>query len=180
MQNKARLSKWRQIQPGEEVAIILRTLRQRRAWLGRIADQDWVRHAVVAHCALCRGLWCIHPSHKPPLPAVRPDPSCTVRFLYLCCSLGRQCSPLGTFLHLHLLSKSLTVYSVHTSILFCVTTFNYGKMFIGSYKHTQFLKTVAVDWLPASFFSVFSLWKHFKVFLLRRPTDGSLEVLQCS
>lgn len=36
------------------------------------------------------------------------------------------------------------------------------------------------DLLAAGFFSVFLLWKHFKVFLPRRPTDGSSEILQRS
>lgn len=68
-----------------------------------------------------------------------------------------QCSPLGTFLHLHLLSKSDSL-NIHWFLKI------YSKL---------------IDYLLV-FSWYFSLWKHFKVFLLRTPTDGSLEVLQCS
>ncbi len=57
----------------------------------------------------------------------------------------------------------------------------YGKMFRDSHKHAHILKILDIDLLACFFFpQYFCCGKKFKVFLLRRPTDGSSEALQCS
>ena len=85
---RPRLSEWRQIWPGQEVAIILGIFRgepgqeelQTRIELG----MQWLHSAVlfVAGCGVST-----HPINPNP-PAARAHPSHTVRFLYLCFSLG--------------------------------------------------------------------------------------------
>lgn len=94
-----------------------------RARPGRVADQDWVRYAVVACCALCRGLWRIHPSHNPPPSLLHDNIHHALWGFCVCAAVWAspsQCSPPRIFLHLHLLSKFLTVYIVYMFTLSCV------------------------------------------------------------